>query len=47
MIEEKYRSSFVGDLVLNNVKTLTEIETRAHLYGWDFSAGVYCNYRYQ
>lgn len=39
MIEEKYRSSFVGDLVLNNVKTLTEIETRAHLYGWDFSAG--------
>ena len=39
MIEEKYRSSFIGDLVLNNVKTLTEIETRAHLYGWDFSAG--------
>ena len=39
MIEEKYRSSFVGDLVLNNVKTLTEIETRAHLYGWDFNAG--------
>lgn len=39
MIEEKYYSSFVGDLMLNNVKTREEINTRAHLYGWDLNGG--------
>lgn len=39
MIEEKYYSSFVGDLMLNNVKTREEINTRAHLYGWDLDGG--------
>lgn len=39
MIEEKYYSSFVDDLMLNNVKTREEINTRAHLYGWDLDGG--------
>lgn len=39
MIEEKYCSSFVGDLMLNNVKTRDEISARARLYGWDLSGG--------
>lgn len=39
MIEEKYYSSFVGDLLLNNVKTREEINTRAHLYGWNLDGG--------
>ena len=39
MIEEKYYSSFVGDLMLNNVKTRKEINTRAHLYGWNLDGG--------
>ena len=39
MIEEKYYSSFVGDLMFNNVKTREEINTRAHLYGWNLDGG--------
>lgn len=39
MIEEKYYSSFVGDLMLNNVKTREEINKRAHLYGWNLDGG--------
>lgn len=39
MIEEKYYSTFVGDLMLNNVKTREEINTRAHLYGWNLDGG--------
>ena len=39
VIEEKYYSSFVGDLMLNNVKTREEINTRAHLYGWNLDGG--------
>lgn len=39
MIEEKYYSSFVCDLMLNNIKTREEINTRAHLYGWDLDGG--------
>lgn len=39
MIAEKYYSSFVGDLMLNNVKTREEINTRAHLYGWNLDGG--------
>ena len=39
MIEEKYYSSFVEDLMLNNVKTREEINTRAHLYGWNLDGG--------
>ena len=39
MIEEKYYSSFVGDLMLNNVKTREEINTCAHLYGWNLDGG--------
>lgn len=39
MIEEKYYSSFVGDMMLNNIKTREEINARAHLYGWDLECG--------
>ena len=36
---EKYRESFIEDLLLRNVKTDVEIQNRARLYGWDFSNG--------
>ena len=39
LIEEKYHSSFVEDLMLHNVKTKEEIHTRSQLYGWDLSGG--------
>lgn len=38
-IEEKYRDSFLEDLLLNNVKTEEEIHNRAQLYGWKFQSG--------
>ncbi|WP_312280961.1 PucR family transcriptional regulator ligand-binding domain-containing protein [Oscillibacter sp.] len=38
-IEEKYRDSFMEDLLLNNVKTEEEIHNRAQLYGWNFQSG--------
>lgn len=41
MIEEKYLSTFVSDLMLNNVKTREEIETRAHLYGLELYGGAF------
>lgn len=36
---EKYRESFIEDLLLRNVKTDVEVHNRARLYGWDFSNG--------
>lgn len=39
LIEEKYHSSFVEDLMLHNVKTKEEIHTRSQLYGWDLNGG--------
>ncbi len=37
--EEKYKNSFIEDLLLRNVKTDVEIQNRARLYGWNFSNG--------
>ncbi len=39
LIEEKYHSSFVEDLMLHNVKTKEEIHTRSQLYDWDLNGG--------
>lgn len=39
LIEDKYKTSFIEDLFLNNVKTLTEIQSKAQLYGWNFIDG--------
>ena len=36
---EKYKASFLEDLLLNNVKADLEIHNRAKLYGWDFTNG--------
>ena len=36
---EKYKASFLEDLLTNNVKTDVEIHNRARLYGWDFTNG--------
>lgn len=38
-IEDKYRDVFLEDLLTNNVKTETEIHSRARLYSWDFHNG--------
>lgn len=37
--QEKYKASFLEDLLLNNVKADIEIHNRARLYGWDFTNG--------
>jgi len=34
-VEERYRDEFVQDLVLDNIKSQGEIESRAALYGWE------------
>lgn len=39
LTNEQYLSSFVEDLLLNNIKTEEEVHSRARLYGWDFSHG--------
>ena len=36
---EKYKASFLEDILTNNVKTDVEIHNRARLYGWDFTNG--------
>lgn len=38
-IEERYKSVFVEDLLLNNIKGELEIHNRAQLYNWDFRDG--------
>lgn len=39
MVDEKYRNSFLEDLLLNNIKTESEIHSRSMLYDWDFTDG--------
>ena len=39
---EKYKASFLEDLLTNNVKTDVEIHNRARLYGWDFPTPTAC-----
>ncbi len=38
-VEERYRATFVEDLLFNNIKGEQEIHNRAHLYGWDLHDG--------
>lgn len=38
-MEEKYKGSFMEDLLLNNIKEEAEIHNRALLYNWDFHHG--------
>lgn len=35
-IESKYRDEFVQDLILNNITSSEEIQSRSRLYGWNF-----------
>ncbi len=39
-IEYKYRHEFIQDLILNNIKSLEEVNFRANLYGWSFDEGI-------
>ena len=39
LVDEKYRNSFLEDLLLNNIKTENEVHSRSELYGWNFSNG--------
>lgn len=39
MVDEKYKNSFLEDILLNNIKTESEIHSRSKLYDWDFSNG--------
>lgn len=39
MVDEKYRNSFLEDLLLNNIKTEGEIHSRSKLYDLDFTHG--------
>lgn len=38
-IHESYKSAFVVDMMLNNIKSEKEIHNRAQLYNWDFHDG--------
>ena len=39
-VESRYRSEFVRDLIINNIKNSEEVENRAEFYGWNFSKGI-------
>lgn len=39
LVDERYKSVFVEDLLLNNIKGEDEIYNRALLYNWDFKDG--------
>lgn len=39
LVDERYKSVFVEDLLLNNIKDEAEIHNRAYLYHWDFHDG--------
>lgn len=39
-IESRYRSEFVRDLLVNNIKTIEEVRNRSKIYDWDFSTGL-------
>ena len=41
-IEQKYRDEFVRDLLVNNIRTLEEANSRAALYGWKINKGLVC-----
>lgn len=38
-VEDRYKNVFLEDLLLNNIKSESEIHNRALLYGWDFHSG--------
>ena len=38
-VAEQYKSALVHDLLINNIKSETEIHNRASIYGWDFHNG--------
>lgn len=38
-VEERYQNVFLEDLLLNNIKSESEIHNRAQIYGWDFHNG--------
>lgn len=39
-VESRYRDEFVRDLIINNIKTLEEVNNRSKLYDWDLSTGM-------
>lgn len=41
-IEQKYRGEFIQDLILNNIRTIEEVNNRAALYGWKIDKGLVC-----
>lgn len=41
-IEQKYRDEFIQDLLLNNIRTIEEVNNRAALYGWKMDKGLVC-----
>lgn len=38
-VAEQYQNSLVQDLLIHNIKSETEIHTRAEVFGWDFHHG--------
>jgi purine catabolism regulator len=41
-IEQKYRDEFIQDLIINNIKTVEEVNNRAALYNWKMENGLIC-----
>lgn len=38
-VAEQYKNEFIHDLIINNIKSESEIHNRASIYGWDFHNG--------
>lgn len=41
-IEQRYRDEFIQDLIINNVKSKEEVNTRAAIHGWEMKKGLVC-----
>lgn len=41
-VERRYRSEFVQDIIMKNIKSIEEVKNRAKIYGWTFDSGFLC-----
>lgn len=41
-VEERYKDQFILDIIMNNIKTKDELNSRAKIYGWHFKSKTFC-----
>ena len=41
-VEERYKDQFILDIIMNNIRTENELNSRAKIYGWNFASKTFC-----